>query len=271
MAKVAGLTKATRERLAMVLRGAKGAITVAQAASSLGVSRKEAAKKLAQWTQQGWLSRARRGLYVAVPIESRTTDVALDDPWIIAERLFAPCYIGGWSAAENWDLTEQIFRSIMVMTVRKPRNRRPVIKGTTFVLRTIPPGALFGTKPVWRGPVKVSVSDPARTIIDMLNDPILGGGLRPTTDVVRAYLNSPSKDLQLLLSYADRLGNGAVYKRLGFLLEQLAPNEKSIIETCRSRVSSGNSKLDPSLPAKRLVTKWRLWIPENWTQERKND
>jgi predicted transcriptional regulator of viral defense system len=105
----------------------------------------------------------------------------------------------------------------------------------------------------------------------MLNDPILGGGLRPTTDVFRAYLNSQSKDLQLLLSYADRLGNGAVYKRLGFLLEQLAPNEKSIIETCRSRVSSGNSKLDPSLPAKRLVTKWRLWIPENWTQERKND
>jgi predicted transcriptional regulator of viral defense system len=271
MANIAGLTKATRERLAMVLRGARGAITVAQAASSLGVSRREAAKKLAQWTQQGWLSRARRGLYVAVPIESRTTDVALDDPWIIAERLFAPCYIGGWSAAENWDLTEQIFRSIMVMTVRKPRNRRPVIKGTTFVLRTILPGALFGTKPVWRGPVKVSVSDPARTIIDMLNDPILGGGLRPMVDVLRAYLNSPARDLQLLVSYAERLGNGAVYKRLGYLLERLAPIENATIEICRSRVSAGNAKLDPVLPAERLVTKWRLWIPENWKKELESD
>ena len=271
MAKVAGLTKATRERLAIVLRGAKGAITVAQAALSLGVSRKEAAKRLAQWTQQGWLSRVRRGLYVAVPIESRTTDVALEDPWIIADRLFAPCYIGGWSAAEHWELTDQIFRSVLVMTVRKPRNRRPEIRGITFVLRTIPPDALFGTKPVWRGPVKVNISDSSRTIVDMLDDPSLAGGLRQVADFLRAYLISPSKDLQLLVSYAERLGNGAVYKRLGFLLERMAPQEKAIIGICRSRISSGNSKLDPSLPADHLVTKWRLWIPENWTKEREND
>lgn len=76
----------------------------------------------------------------------------------------------------------------------------------------------------------------------MLDDPGLGGGLRPIADVLRAYLSSPSKDPQLLVSYAERLGNGAVYKRLGFLLERLAPNENAIIEICRSRISSGNSK-----------------------------
>jgi len=43
---------------------------------------------------------------VSVPLESRTADVPLEDPWLIAERLFAPCYIGGWSAAEYLDLTE---------------------------------------------------------------------------------------------------------------------------------------------------------------------
>jgi predicted transcriptional regulator of viral defense system len=271
MGNVAGMTKVSREMLSKVLRSAKDVVAVEGAASSLGVSRKEAARKLSQWARQGWLSRVRRGLYVPVPLESRTADIALEDPWIIAEKLFTPCYIGGWSAAEHWELTEQIFRSIMVMTTRRPRDRKPVVKGTAFVLRTIPREALFGTKPVWRGPVKVSVSDPSRTILDMLDDPNLGGGLRPMVDVLRAYLNSSARDLELLVSYAERLANGAVYKRLGYLLERFSPAEKSTIEICRSRVSAGNAKLDPSLEAGGLVTKWRLWIPENWRKELESD
>jgi len=271
MSDIAGLSKESREKLAKVLRKAVGTISVEQAAASLGVSRKETAKKLSQWEKQGWLSRVRRGLYVPVPLESKSADIALEDPWIIAERLFSPCYIGGWSAAEHWDLTEQIFRSIMVMTTKKPRHRRPVIKATSFVLRSISPDAFFGTKTIWRGPVKVSISDPTRTVIVTLADPSLGGGLRPTTDVFRAYLKSSSKDLELLVSYAGRLGTGAVYKRLGFLLERFVPDETEIIEKCRARISMGNSKLDPSLPSTRLITNWRLWVPDNWTREQKRD
>jgi predicted transcriptional regulator of viral defense system len=271
MSNIAGLTRISRERLSKVLRSAKNVVSVEATASSLRISRKEAAQKLSQWARQGWLSRVSRGLYVPVPLESRTADIALEDPWIIADRLFAPCYIGGWSAAEHWGLTEQVFRSIMVMTTRRPRNRNPVVKGTAFVLRTIPRKALLGTKTVWRGSAKVSVSDPTRTVLDMLNDPALGGGLRPAVDVFRAYLSSNARNLELLASYAERLGNGAVYKRLGYLLERYSPGEKSIIEICRSRLSTGYAKLDPSLKSASLVTRWRLWVPENWTKEQDID
>ena len=267
MGVVAGLSKASREQLTRVLRDARDVVTIEQASSSLGISRKEAARKLALWARQGWLSKVRRGLYIPVPLASRTSDIALEDPWIIAEKLFNPCYIGGWSAAEHWDLTEQIFRSILVMTTRKPRNRKPSVKNTTFVLRTIPPEAFFGLKPIWRGSIKVNVSDPSRTILDMMNDPSLGGGLRPTVDVFQAYLKSQAKNLKLLTSYAEQLKNGAVFKRLGFLLERFAPTENAAIEECKSGLSTGNAKLDPLLPADRLVTKWRLWIPQNWTGE----
>jgi predicted transcriptional regulator of viral defense system len=208
---------------------------------------------------------------VPVPLESRTAEIALEDPWIIAHKLYAPCYIGGWTAAEYWDLTEQIFRSVSVFSTRKLRNWKPVVKGSTFTIRTIPPKALFGTKPVWRGSVKVNVSDSSRTVLDMLIDPSLGGGLRPTVDVFRAYLKSSSKDINLLVSYSKCLGNGAVFKRLGFLLERLAPMETSAIKICRTQMSKGNSILDPSLKAKRLSTRWRLWIPENWAKESPND
>ena len=87
--------------------------------------------------QNGWMARVRRGLYIPVPLESRTADMPLEDPWLVAGCLYAPCYIGGWSTAEYLGLTEQIFSTVMVMTVQKPRDRWPKIKGTGFWLRTV--------------------------------------------------------------------------------------------------------------------------------------
>ena len=120
----------------------------------------------------------------------------------------------------------------------------------------------------WRGQVKMNVSDQTRTVLDMLNDPALGGGIRPTVDVFKSYLKSEQKDTALLISYADRLGNGAIFKRLGFLAERFAKDEKNLIEACRSRLSAGNAKLDTSLPADRLITTWKLWVPEAWAREK---
>lgn len=263
-----GIGKEDRKRLSEIFRETKGTISVKDAASILKVTSTDAAKMLSRWTKKGWLSRVRRGLYVRVPLESRTSDIPLEDPWIIAYRLFSPCYIGGWSAAEYWDLTEQIFRTVVVLTTQKPRDRAPVIKGTSFMLRTISEKVLFGTKPVWKGQVKVSVSDPTRTILDMLADPKLGGGIRPAVDIFLSYLKSENKDIHLLIDYAKRLDNGAVFKRLGFLLERYAPDQEAALDECRARLTKGNVRLDPSLTADRLITRWRLWVPESWAKEK---
>ena len=261
MKAMAGLGKKERERLSAILRETKGTISVEETGKILGKNQIVAAKMLSRWASQGWLSRVRRGLYIPVPLESRTMDVPLEDPWIVASRLFNPCYIGGWSAAEYWDLTEQIFRTIIVITIQRPRERKPKIKGIEFWVRSIKPEVFFGLKPVWRGEVKVNVSDPTRTILDLLADPGLGGGLRSAEDMLINYLKSDKKDLNLLMDYAERLGNGAVYKRLGFLLEQKSPEEREAVRQCRERLTTGNAKLDPTLLSKQLITKWRLWVP----------
>lgn len=267
MQDLSGLGKTDRKRLTAVIRRSKGAISVNEAAEALQVSATDAAKMLARLAGKGWLSRIRRGLYVSVPLESLGSDVPLEDSWLIADRLYSPCYIGGWSAAEYWDLTEQIFRSILVMTTRKPRERTPTIRNTKFVVRTVQEKALFGLKSLWRGQVKVSVSDPARTVVDMLSDPGLGGGIRPTADVLLNYLKSESRNLELLIEYAKTLGNGAVFKRLGFLLDHLAPEEDEALRACLAGLTKGNAKLDSALPAERLISKWRLWVPENWMKK----
>ncbi|MSM38693.1 MAG: hypothetical protein GJT30_03595 [Geobacter sp.] len=267
MEKLTGIGKLDRERLAALLRGTKGTVSVEQAGAILGVTQTDAAKMLSRWHKKGWLSRVKRGLYVPVPLEATSSDVPLDDPWLVAASLYAPCYIGGWSAAEYWDLTEQIFRTTVVMTQLTPRDRNPVMKSTTFLLCSINEKKMFGLKSVWRGQVKVSVSDPTRTILDMLSEPRLGGGIRSVQDMLVNYLRSETKNLDLLIEYADRLGNGAAFKRLGFLLEQNAPDEIAAIEKCTQRLTKGNARIDPKLKAVRLISRWRLWLPENWLKE----
>lgn len=266
MLSIGGLRRTSRERLSKVLRQARGGISPADASRALNVKQAEAARLLSQWSSRGWLTRVRRGLYVPVPLESATADLPLEDAWAVAERLFSPCYIGGWSAAAHWGLTEQLFRSTLVLTTRRPRTRRVEARGTVFVLRTISQQAMFGLKPIWRGKSRVNVSDPTRTILDLLDTPTLGGGVRSVLDMLKSYFSSEYRDPKLLIRYADQLGNKAVFKRLGFLAATFTPNEQELVEGCRKRLSAGIAKLDPKLPADRLATAWRLWIPSGFAE-----
>lgn len=261
MPNIGGLRRASRERLSTVLRQARGSISPADVARALNLEQPDAARLLSRWFSQGWVTRVRRGLYVPVPLESSTSDLPLEDAWVVAQRLFEPCYIGGWTAAAHWGLTEQLFRSILIVTTRRPRTRRVEARGAVFVLRTVGEDAMFGLKPLWRGKVKVNVSDPTRTVVDLLDTPALGGGIRSVLDILKSYLGSAHRDPQLLIRYAEQLGNKAVFKRLGFLAATFAPGEAEIVAECRKRLSTGNAKLDPKLASSRIVTAWRLKVP----------
>ncbi len=259
-----GLEAASRTRLAKVLRACRGTITPESAAIALAYTRLGAARQLARWAEQGWLQRVRRGIYVPVPLESERVDSAPEDAWLIANTAFAPCFIAGWSAVEHWSLTEQVFRSVCVATSRRPRHREQTIGGTVFALHTVPAAHFFGLKAVWRGATRVQVSDPSRTVLDLLATPAWGGGIRTVVDVLQAYLKSEHCNMPLLLDYAARLGNGAVFKRLGYLLQQHAPEEAQAITACADQFTAGYTKLDPALPSARLVTAWGLWVPAGW-------
>jgi predicted transcriptional regulator of viral defense system len=221
----------------------------------------EAGQLLGYLARRGWLSRVRRGLYVAVPLDARRSGEWVEDPWVVAERLFSPCYIGGWSAFEHWDLTEQIFRTLIVVTTRRVRHRDLEVQGLPIHLTVRSREALFGTVSVWRSQNKVDVSDPSRTLIDVLDDPRLGGGMRSVNDALREYLHSEHRDDPRLVEYGDRLGNHAVFKRLGYLLEQSGSDATDLIEASLARRSSGLAKLDPSAKdAGRILRRWGLRV-----------
>jgi predicted transcriptional regulator of viral defense system len=256
-----GLSAESRKQLSRLLRATEAVVTPEQAAKVLALSRPRAAQQLARWARAGWLARVRRGAYVAVPVESASADVPLEDAWAVATKLYSPCYIGGWSAAEHWGFTEQIFRSVCVMTTMRPRRRNPELRGTHFSLHTVGGDKLYGLKTIWRGQVRVQVSDPARTLVDMLADPSFAGGIRNVDDMLTALLRDHPTDAPKLIEYAKRFTNGAIFKRLGFLIESRHPEHGDLIDACRAGLSAGYVKLDPKLPSERLVTAWRLWVP----------
>jgi predicted transcriptional regulator of viral defense system len=255
-----------RVRLAEVLQSAGDLVTVDDVCAILGADRPTAARQLARWHVQGWLRRVRRGTYAAVPVSALGQEQVLTDPWILVPQLFSPAYIGGWSAAEHWGLTEQIFRDICVLTTRRLTRTRETIQGVPFVLKHVRERALFGTRAVWRGSIRVQVSTPAKTLVDMLDDPALGGGIRHVRDCLDALLRDDVSAPAALLADARQLGNGAVFKRLGFLAEQRGgPTE--LVDGCAAHLTTGNAVLDPALPAERLTSRWRLWHPAGWRVE----
>jgi predicted transcriptional regulator of viral defense system len=193
------------------------------------------------------------------------SEQVLADPWVLVPTLFEPCYVGGWTAAHHWELSEQLFNETVVFTTRRVSEKRVVAQGAAFALQRIKPARLFGLKTLWRGSVKVSISDAARTLVDMLASPEVGGGIEHVADSLAVYVRIKSADRDLLIHYGEQFNNGVVFKRLGYLADTRLQDDK-LAAACRSRLTQGYARLDPALPPKKLVTAWRLWLPSTREQ-----
>lgn len=75
----------------------------------------------------------------------------------------------------------------------------------------------------------------------------------------------PARDNELLIRYAEQFGNGAVFKRLGFLAE-VRLHDRSLAAACHARLTHGYAKLDPAFASPQLATNWRLWVTKRWKQ-----
>ncbi|MCB1667540.1 MAG: type IV toxin-antitoxin system AbiEi family antitoxin domain-containing protein [Porticoccaceae bacterium] len=254
-----------QRRLATVLRHSSGTIRVDDAMDALGLDRSHAAKLLAGWHNQGVLRRVARGLYVPVQPTALGKTQVLEDPWILVPELYSPGYVGGWSALEHWELTEQLFRSVCVLTSKRTAFGNAEHQGVNFFVKHIPDDQIFGTKTIWRDQIKISVSDPYKTVLDIIDDPYLGAGLQHTVDCLKEFkqLYGKQSDFDKLLTYAKLIGNGALFKKLGFLAEVLG-FEQTFIDECANNLTTGYTQLDKTATDKSLVTRWRLWIPKGY-------
>ncbi len=260
--KIAGLSTKERKIISHFSAIEQNIINADDLTNLYHFKKKTANQILSRLSKKGWLQRLKRGIYVIVPLSSSTSDPAIENLWPVLLDIFKPAYISGWSAAEHWGLTEQIFNSISIVTLLPQRKNIQKIGGIKVRTRTIKNNFDFGLKKVWFGNNMIKIADPNRMIIDILDLPRFGGGGMHTVDIIKQYWNSDLCNPDLLLEYALKYNRGVIFKRLGFLAEKFnVPVSKNWIQLCHDHISKGISKLDPDgVKDGNIISRWNLKI-----------
>lgn len=259
-----GLSQAERSVIDTLTRTGRLIIRAENLHDQFGYKKTNANLLLSRLTKKGWLQRLAPGIYRIIPLGSDSSNPVPDDPWPIATEIFGPCYISGWTAAEHWDLTEQIFNSTVVFTQQKQRRTEHKIAGLSFKTKVVSPERFFGLKKVWSKNLQIQIADIHKTIIDIIDDPAIGGGGIQTVEIFKAYIQAKDASIETLCKYAEILDHGAVYKRIGFLIEKTTKNQSQWIDRLHSKIKTGIVNFDPNGAKKGpIITKWgiRLNVP----------
>ena len=258
MRKATTPARATVAKLATAAEG--GLVTLDTAAHLLHLDKRSASRRLSALRRTGWVSRVRRGVYAIRPLDATPgVELAAEDAWALAARVFAPCYIGGWTAAGHWQLTEQLFRSTFVVAAKHVRKSDIVVGRSAFHLtRSAMP---TGLKTVWRNRVPVKVSGVERTLVDACRDPSWVGGGRHLAEIFHAAITDGKLGEAVLLKELREAGTGAALGRIGVLCERYWPGATSVIKHALGHRGTGYAKFDPAVTRRgRLKRRWGVWI-----------
>jgi len=256
-----GLSHTERTIIDTMTRRGKTIFRVENLENEFGYKRSNANLLLSRLSKKGWLQRLGAGIYRIIPLGSDSTNPIPDDPWSIAMELFSPCYLSGWTAAEHWDLTEQIFNSTIVYTENKQRTKTHKIAGLVFRTKQISSIRNFGTNKIWSNNTSIQIADIHKTIIDIMDDPLMGGGGLHSVSIFKSYIQKKDASLETLWKYAEKLNQGAVFKRLGFLIERTMPNQTQWSSTFLEKINTGIINFDPNGPKSGpIITKWGIKI-----------
>ncbi len=194
---------------------------------------------------KGWIRRIRRERFAVIPLSSSEDRSPQLHEFLVPIELVSPAVIAYWSALNHHGMTEQLPRTVFVATNHPVRRQPGDVLGVTYKIVSLRPGKLFGVMKEWIDEVPFSVSDREKTIIDGLDLPQYVGGV---SEITKALTGSwKMLDEKKLRKYATKIGNSAVAKRLGFMMETPGLGD---VETFRTEIhrAPGFSALDPTIP-----------------------
>ena len=234
--------------------------TTEEAAIILGVTRDQASRLLYRYKTQGHLLKLKKGIYLPVPHKGLSAEETFADPWPIIPMLFPDSYVGGWSAANYYGLTEQLFNTTCLITKNKIHHKlKRIGRFEYYLFSDSIKSADIGQDTVWIEQVQVKIADIHRTVIDMLENPKCGGGIQHTIDCLKNYFAEHYNE-RIFLSYINHIKNGVFFKRLGYIAEKLFGAQHALYKYAEKRITKGNSSIDSSLTCSKLITRWHLLI-----------
>ena len=206
--------------------------------------------------QKGWIRRIRRGQFAVIPLSSGKERTPQLHEYLIAMQLATPAAIAYWSALNHHGMTEQLPRTVYVATNHPVYHSQRESLGISFRIVSVRPTKFFGIVQDWVNEQPFWITDKEKTIIDGFNLPEYVGGIG---EIAKALSGSWSRLSEAKLrEYAGKIGNSAVAKRLGFLMETLGLGDP---EALRKAVppAQGFLSLDPTLPKRgKYNRRWGL-------------
>ncbi len=193
-----------------------------------------------------------------MPSELGHESVYLGDPYVVARELVGrpDYYISHASAMDIHRMVTQPQFAVFTTTIRSIRPR--LVLGTEFRFVRCKPEHLFGSMDHWVTKTqKIRVSDREKTIVDGLRQSEYCGGF---SEVAKGlWMRREDIDVIKLVEYALRLDIGAVYRRLGYLIELFEIKAPGEIEALRQNLTPSYATLDPMLPDDgKFMARWRL-------------
>ena len=224
-------------------------------------SKQQAFNALGRLVEKGWLQRLERGLYMIVPLEAGPAGQWTDDPLVIATQLNPDGAVAYWSALHYWNLTEQVPRTVFIQSLRQRNPSQKTILGVRYKFVWIKKHRFFGIVSRSSEGLKINITDREKSLVDACSRPDLCGGI---LQVAQAFQAGEPIDWDRMDSYLKKMGSGATYKRLGYLIETVnisIPNQEDRLWKWRQGMSQGIALLDLGGPKIGSVkTKWRVRV-----------
>jgi predicted transcriptional regulator of viral defense system len=224
-------------------------------------SKQQAINALARLAKKGWLQRLERGLYMIIPLEAGPAGRWTDDPLVIATHLQPDGAVAYWSALHYWNLTEQVPRTVFIQSLRQRNPSQTTILGVRYRFVKIKKDRFFGIVSRSSEGQEIRITDREKSLVDACDRPDLCGGI---VQVAQALQAGEPIDWDRIDSYLKKMGSGAIYKRLGYLIETLnisIPHRDDRAQSWRQSMSQGIALLDlGGAKIGSVKTRWRVRV-----------
>jgi len=257
---MAGIGSKEAELIAYLSDKRKRIFSIAEAAEIMGISRTSASDLALRLLKKKKLIRIEKAKYLIVPPEAWKTGEYTEEGIILASQIVKPYYISYWTALSFYGWTEQPSRTIFIATIKPKKTIE--LQGTNFKFVRLRPNRFFGFNEQWVGNQKVSVADKEKTIVDCLDQPRYCGEI---VEAVKGIWNGRHElTFEKIIEYAHTMNNGAIIKRLGFLMDVLEIHKPKLRKEMKEYITSGYVALDPGSNVKGTHNKdWHIRINVN--------
>jgi len=249
----------SRRELALVStweRERRSRIRLGELRSTVGAVAPSVAHRLAR---KGVLQRIGRGIYLIRPVRLLARPSSGSAAAALA-ALFEdkPYYLGGlWALSLHRLTTQAHLSNIDVFAPQRGRTRQILNARVTF--HALPKASFsFGVRDVQMEGANIRVSDPERTVLDLLDHPAAAGGTRRTVRLAASAL--PRLNRKTLIQYAAQWGRTSTCQRLGVLLER-AGARGNALRPLMQRAAETKSLLSliaDAPRAGRVNARWRI-------------